>query len=202
MTTAFPLAWPEGWPRTPDSQRKWSLPGGRARSQDWNTVVKRLRDELSRLGARNVVLSTNQPIRQDGQPYAAKRAIEDPGAAVFFTLRGRQLAMAQNGYQLLIDNIRSIALAIEYLRGLERHGGGTMMDRAFAGFEALPPPSTKRPWREVLCVFDDRRTWSLAEVEATYRNLAKRAHPDAGGSDARMAELNAAIADARKELGA
>jgi hypothetical protein len=196
MPTTFPLSWPDGWPRTPEAKRKWSLAGGRAQAQDWNVVLKRLHDELARLGAGNIVMSTNQPVRRDGNPYAAKRIIQDPGVAVYFTLRGRQLVMAQDAYELMEDNIRSIALAIEHLRGLERHGGGTMMDRAFAGFEALPPP---RSWRDVL-EFGDEEPIILAAAEARFRHLAKKAHPDAGGSTAAMAELNAAIAEARREL--
>lgn len=167
-------------------------------------VLKRLRRELSLLGASNVVVSTMQPVRNDGMPYAAKRIIQDPGAAVYFTLRGRQLAMAQDAFEQLTDNLRSIALAIEHLRGLERHGGGTMMDRAFAGFVALPPPDVKRPWREVLGVnpYAYEGSFALKKAEESYRRLAKERHPDAGGSVGVMAELNRAIAEARKELAA
>lgn len=28
MTEAFPLHWPEGWPRTAARDRRWSLAGG------------------------------------------------------------------------------------------------------------------------------------------------------------------------------
>lgn len=38
-------------------------------------------------------------------------------------------------------------------------------------------------------------------AEANYRTRARQAHPDNGGSHERMAELNAAIDEARKELG-
>ena len=41
---------------------------------------------------------------------------------------------------------------------------------------------------------------SLAEAETEYRRHAKVAHPDNGGSAERMAELNAAIAEARAEF--
>jgi len=199
MTAGFPLQWPPGWPRTRPQDRAWSLPGGRA--ANWNQVVKRLRQELERLGVSHVVLSTDQPIRQDGHPYQAPRRIDDPGAAVYFTRNGKPLVIAQDRYELLVDNIRSIAIAIEHMRGLERHGGGHMMDRAFAGFEALPAPGehAKRSWRQVLGI-DPTGRGSIEAAEAQYRALARQHHPDAGGTQGAMAELNAAIDEARKEL--
>jgi len=40
------------------------------------------------------------------------------------------------------------------------------------------------------------------DIERAYRELAKRAHPDAGGSQEWMAELNAARDAAKRERGA
>ena len=187
MTEAYPLHWPEGWPRSRVEQRKWSLPGGR--QAGWSGVVDRLIGELRRLGARNIVVSTNQPLRRDGLPYAATRRIEDPGAAVYFALNDRPMAMAQDRYELLVDNIRSLALAIEGMRQMERHGGGHMMARAFTGFQALPAPGAGRHWAEVLDVGTGA---SRAEIEQAYRRRAFNLHPDRGGSTEAMAELNVA----------
>jgi hypothetical protein len=39
-----------------------------------------------------------------------------------------------------MGNMRSLTISIEGLRQMERHGGATMMERAFDGFAALPPP--------------------------------------------------------------
>ena len=196
MTEAYPLHWPEGWPRTPQHKRLWSLPGGRSATPDWSAGLDRLTGELRRLGALNIVVSTNQPLRHDGLPYAATRRIEDPGAAVYFMFDRRQMAMAQDRYELLADNIRSLALAIEGMRQMQRHGGGHMMERAFAGFAALPPPSAAngRPWTEVLGL---SATASRDEIEKAYRSRAKTAHPDHGGSTEAMAALNAAHDEAR-----
>lgn len=196
MTEAFPLQWPDGWPRTPAIEVQWSLAGGRRHTQSWNTVLRRLRDELWRLDANNIVISTNQPIRKDGEPYAATRLIDDPGAAVYFELNGRAMVMAQDRYELLLDNLRSLALAIEGLRQTERHGGAHMMERAFAGFEALPPPMTGgRPWYDVLGVAPDA---PRAEIEAAWRAKARECHPDAGGDHETMAAVNAAYEQAKE----
>ena len=196
MTDAYPLAWPDGWPRAND--RLQDLPGGqRIKGTGWNQVVERLMRELRLLRATKIILSTNQPLRNDGMPYMAKRLIGDPGAAVYFQLKERNFVMAQDRYWRLHDNIRSLALAIEGLRQMQRHGGGHMMERAFQGFAALPAAKT---WREVLGFGSDFLPTTGA-VEQVYRNLAKQAHPDVGGSATRMAELNAAVGEARREIG-
>ena len=193
MTESYPLYWPEGWPRTAATARKWSLAGGRAQSQNWDRVVDRLHTEIERIEGADIVISTNQPLRRDGRPYAARTNIKDPGAAAYFTRQGRQLVMAQDAYELLIDNIRSLAIAIEGLRQMERHGGAAMMERAFSGFERLPPPATG--WRAVLGLQPGA---GIGEAEAAFRRLAKRHHPDRpGGSTESMAVLNRAIRDAR-----
>jgi hypothetical protein len=78
--------------------------------------------------------------------------------------------------------MRSAALGIEHLRGLERHGGAFMMERAFSGFTALPPP--KGHW-DTLGIAPDSQAHG---VERAFRRKAMTAHPDQGGSDDAMAE--------------
>jgi hypothetical protein len=91
----------------------------------------------------------------------------------------------------------SAGLAIEGLRQLERHGGSLMLERAFVGFLAIAPPDRKRPWREALGVKTD---WT-GDLTNLYREKACTRHPDAGGSNALMAELNVAYAEGHQELG-
>lgn len=59
------------------------------------------------------------------------------------------------------------------------------------------PPKPKRQWWEVLGVAE---TASLAVVSAVYRELAKKAHPDAGGDRAAWDELVEAYERAKEEL--
>ena len=61
-----------------------------------------------------------------------------------------------------------------------------MVEQAFTGFVALPAP--KSPW-DVLGV---PRGASQDEIDAAYRQRAKTAHPDAGGSSDAMQALNEA----------
>jgi hypothetical protein len=72
--------------------------------------------------------------------------------------------------------VRSLTLAIEGLRQLERHGGGVMLERAFTGFLAITGPGWKKPWREVFGVKGD---WH-GNITALYREKARNRHPDAG----------------------
>lgn len=217
MTAAFPLQWPEGWPRTPPHLRQdgnsrflggtgyefdRSAPNNRRyvgrKPVSFDVARKKLFAELGRMGATNITLSSNVPLRQDGLPRAdvGRRGQDDPGIAVYFTHNNRQLVMAQDAYSGTAGNMRSLGLAVEALRQLERHGGGTMMERAFNGFLAIAPPSWKKPWREVFGVKPD---WN-GDIKSLYREKAKQRHSDVDGDDTLMAELNVAYAEAKKEL--
>lgn len=195
---AYPLQWPEGWPRTPswkrESDKKFS---GSVYGLAMGRVRDKLLHELRLLGARDVVVSSNVALRRDGLPYAEQRRLDDPGVAVYFTFKKRPMVMARDAYVSVAGNLRSLGLAIEAMRQLERHGGSTMMEKAFTGFAAIAPPSWKKPWREVFGVQPDWR----GDIAALYREKAKGRHPDMGGSDTLMAELNVAYEEARREFG-
>ena len=81
-------------------------------------------------------------------------------------------------------------MTIEALRGIERWGSGDMVNQAFTGFVALP--SQENPY-DVLGV---RPTATQDEIDAAYRQKARHAHPDAGGSTEAMQRLN----DAKNKL--
>lgn len=207
MTEAYPLRWPSGWPRA-------TIPGAMGYSRFKVTPDKAwrsLHQELEKLGAANVVVSTNCRPRRDGGLYYEdlKDTRIDAGVAVYFEFEGKPMVMAQDIYSAPYANIRSLALAVEALRSLERHGGGHMMKRSFDGFAALPPPEGagvyhKKPWREVLgmeAMAELPRETQLFIADGYYKKFARERHPDVeGGSADAMAELNLAIDDARTEL--
>ena len=184
---AYPLQWPEGWPRTPKHKRKWGSFSEKTRAK----AVTELMWEIERLGGRRPVLSSMLKVRQDGLPYSQQPRTDDPGVAVYFTYKDRQMCFAADSYLKDVDNIWAIKLTIEALRGIQRWGASDMMDRAFTGFQALPMRS---PWYKVLGVsFDATRQ----EIDSAYRSLARSKHPDTGGSNEEMAELNVAYDDAK-----
>jgi DnaJ-domain-containing protein 1 len=63
--------------------------------------------------------------------------------------------------------------------------------------QAPPQPAAVTGWRQVLGVGPEH---DAASIKQAYRKLASRAHPDRGGSNAFMAQLNVALAQAREEL--
>lgn len=193
MTEAFPLAWPAGWPRTPADERE--------RTQRFKVSADAVRREiyqaLRALEATNIVVSSNVPLRNDGTPSAdvMRKAMPDPGVAVYFSYRGRPKVMGRDGFTTPADNLRSLTWALRAMRQLEVHGGQHMADQAFQGFEALPPPRSH--W-DLLGLQPGA---SAAEIKAAWRRLVADAHPDReGGSEARAAEINAARDAALREV--
>ena len=196
MTEAYPLKWPDGWPRTnPKARESDNRFGGHGRIS-----VGRARDqlihELRLLGATGIVVSSNVPVKADGLLYADNKRLDDPGIAVYFKFKKKSLVMARDGFVSVAGNLRSLGLAIEGMRQMHRHGGDLMLEKAFDGFLALPPPDWKKPWREVFGIKPD---WT-GDINELYRQKARTRHPDAGGSDTLMAELNVAYEEARREL--
>jgi hypothetical protein len=205
VTEAFPLAWPEGWPRTPEGEKKdgrysfkrqQDTGRGYRMGQPWSFAAARdaLLEELWKHNPSSVVLSSNFQPGKNG-PMEGRRRPEDEGIAVYFQRKGKPYVMACDRYHDAEGNMRSLALALEAMRQLERHGGGTMMERAYEGFAALPPP--KSCWE----ILDLKPGASADDVRRAYRAKAPRAHPDGGGSHDRMAELNAARDEALKLAG-
>lgn len=170
---SYPLYWPPGWARSTN----------RVRSQfDRNRTMARARDilmaEVRRMGGRNLIVSSNLTLRNDGIPRSSQRQPDDSGVAVYFDYQGKAMCLACDKYFAVEDNLWAIALTIECLRSIERHGSSDLLERAFRGFAQLPPPLA-RPWYEVLQV-GPRAT--MEEKRAAYLTLAKKLHPDAGGS--------------------
>lgn len=190
---ASPLRWPQGKQRTPPRKRKpakFKLSLVDARDD--------LLAELRRLGARYVVLSSDLEVRKDGLPYASQRAPTDTGVAVYFNLDKEQYVFACDRWDLVEDNVRAIGKTIEALRGIRRWGSGDMLRQAFRGFKQLAPASD---WRSVFGLSDVEHTIAVSTVRILHRKMALKAHPDRGGTNEAMANLNAALAAAEEELG-
>lgn len=98
--------------------------------------------------------------------------------------------MAVDRYDRVQDNLAAIAATLEAMRAIERHGGASILDRAFQGFTALPAPEQ---WFTILGV---SATATRDQVEDAYRRLAMKHHPDRNPGDPtasqEMARINAA----------
>lgn len=219
----FPLQWPEGYKRTRAADRSKSRFGFRGSGQvSLVSARNHLLDELSRLGAVNVVMTSDLPVRNDGLPYANGRS-DDPGVAVWFVLpdaRGnsRTTVFACDRWRSHAENMMAIAKSVEAMRGLDRWGMADVVERTMGGFTALPSGEpaapAKKPWRDVLFAGDILfspgspalppglgRGDLLVLAKHRHRALIKQHHPDVGGSAELAAEINAALADAEQELG-
>ncbi|MGE0383468.1 MAG: J domain-containing protein [Gammaproteobacteria bacterium] len=206
---AWPLQWPTGRPRTPArqparfSKQERRYNGG----SSWTTrtdlsigeAKRRIYAELERFGASQCVISSNLMLNLDGSPRSGQREPDDPGVAVYFTLKGVQHVMACDKWNRAADNMAAIAKHIDSIRGQLRWGVVDARE-AFRGFAALPDPAAFDDWRTVLG-FDADTTPTMEQVDAHYRRLAMMHHPDRGGSTSQFQRINHARDRARDALG-
>jgi len=208
------LLWPESWPRVLPMRRQ------QARFDTGLAVsIKEILDSMRLMAARQIRVTSDLPVKNNGLPYATTKEPEDPGVAVWWVnLAGQERVIACDRWDSVRDNMQAINASLKALRGLERWGASEIVKRAFAGFAALPagsgeevnaapvPEAPKlRNWRDV---FGISGSWLkaappeaiLAYVKTRHRDLISRSHPDKGGSTILAMELNAALTAAENEL--
>lgn len=199
----FPLAWPVGTPRTRTRKlSRFKVKPGRA--------LEDLTDEIRRHVMRDTdfVISSNLPLRLDGTPRSGASRPSDPGVAVYLIRKRKSYVLACDTYVDPYDNIRAICKTLEAMRSIERHGASDLLERAFAGFAALPPArEADPPWREVLKV---SRSATAQDVKSAYRRLVLQRVPtlessgnieaDSSGHE-ELVQINRAYAQAKEELG-
>lgn len=191
----YPLAWPEGVERT-------KTPTGAKFQTTLFRAIENVRESLRKFGndagrpVKNVVVTTNASLF-DQRPA-------DTGIAVWFDWDGATRCIAIDRYSKIEHNVQAVHHVIEARRTELRHGGLNIVRQTFAGFQhALPAPgtATKRTWWQVLGIaWTPGEAVTEARIAAAYRAKAKEVHPDHGGSDALMAELNAARDEALKKV--
>lgn len=218
MIESYPLTWPDGWKRTPASERVFAKFGKREQQrynadgsrQAWrrlldvtiNDGMKRLLRELESMGIdrEDVIISTNLPVRLDGLPKSNTAEPSDPGAAVYWRASENQpmKCMAIDRYTKVADNLAALAATLDAMRAIERHGGAEILERAFRGFAALPEKASS-PWRDVLG-FGHEAKITVEDIEAKFRDLVQTHHPDHGGDEDRFRLIVEARSQGKKEL--
>ncbi|MHA1137992.1 MAG: J domain-containing protein [Candidatus Thorarchaeota archaeon] len=177
MVDAYPLQWPTGWVRAKFQRR--------SNFQDHSMAYAThfMMEELRKLGATSIVLSTNVQLKRDGLPYSGRKPPDDKGVAVYFQLFGGSQCMPCDKWNRVECNLWAIAKSIEALRGLERWGAKEMVEASFRGFKALPQVATQ-PKVDYFsgCTTQD-------ELRSRYKNLAKTLHPDQGGDGKQFVEM-------------
>lgn len=205
LAEKYPLQWPDGYPRTkyPKSSRFKNVSFAKSRDE----IFKQLKLMVSYWERSTIVLSTNIPLKLDGMPYASYRQPEDKGVAVYFSYNKEQVVLCCDSWDKIEHNMWSVAKTIESLRAIERWGVSDFLKHSFSGFNALPPRQenkTKKDWWVVMDYSQKPRTasWDWAGVEAQYKSLAKKRHPDMPtGSTVLFQELSQAFDEAKKYYG-
>lgn len=149
-------------------------------------------------GYRDIVISTDVPLKRDGLPYANSVEPNDPGVAVYWTDRdGEPSSMACDGWATVRENMRAIGVTIEAFRTIERANAGQILKRAYSGLKALPPPPNDAlrggfgmpeeekqliaHWRTILGLPAGKVT--RAQLDAAFQRASKLVHPDRPGGD-------------------
>jgi hypothetical protein len=177
-TRAYPLYWPEGWPRS--GFHKLAKFGDHSVKQSREVLA----DQVRLFGGSELIISSNLQLTLDGNPRSNQSQPDDRGVAIFFKRHGEAMALACDIYSTVEDNFWALCRTLDALRQIERDGSPSLINRAFKGFAALPDPDA-REWWEVLNV---ARTANNGEIRTAYLQLAKKYHPDTGenGGDAVM----------------
>lgn len=184
---AYPLTWPPTFPRAKYREAgrfKTALPNA------IKNVQASLRGFASDSGKtlKDLVISSNVTLGADSPA--------DPGVAVWFMWDSMQVCIPVDRYSSVASNLQAIHHILEARRVELRHGTLALVRATFQGFLALPAP-VGGMWWEVLGV---SQTASLEEARAAWKRLATENHPDKGGDQDRMAQINKAFADAEKEI--
>lgn len=187
----------EEWP----GREALRSPASKERSRfesTWSQTLDILTYELGRLGARAVVVRlalSDRDIRRDGWPRANSRP-DHPGVVVEWQIGETWYFRANDKYDDWQDNIRGIVLTLKSLRDVERWGAVSGEQYEGMRLEIEPPGSEAgSSGSRALAVLERHAGLSLVEgldVKRLYKMAARKAHPDAGGSDAAFNEVQEA----------
>jgi hypothetical protein len=169
--TAHPLQWPLQHPRA-------ARPVGATFTTTLGAARDGLLRELKLLGATGVIISSNLPLKANGQPYARTAGISDFGVAVYFNYLGGQRVLASDKWNALEANMQALRKTVEALRGLGRWGCSDILQGTFSGLLALAPAAAGAPdagesWQAVLGL-------ATGASEAEMRAAARRLLADVG----------------------
>ena len=178
--TAFPLTWPEHLPRYSRTREKGAFKSTLAAALENVQRSLKLFAQDSGMAVSNIIISSNVTL-------GAQRPT-DPGVAVWFTWGDSVRCMPVDRYGFVEANLQAIHHIIEARRVELRHGTLTLVKASMHGFIALAAPKGSQ-WYEVLGVPADAKR---SDIEAAYRRLSMKYHPDRGGDSQKMAAINQA----------
>jgi hypothetical protein len=193
-------------PETPARQGSGVFKAG------WQSTLDLLGYETEQLGAGIVVVQVDvreADLRRDGM-WKATAKVGHPGVAVSFESKFGPLRYATDRYEPRYNsdppgwqaNVRAIALALEALRAVDRYGVSKRGEQ-YRGWTAITAGGGASA---LFATRDDAQAWmrkcaeesgigSWDSLEALYKALARRMHPDTKDGSADLWErLDAAAA--------
>jgi len=177
------------WPGDLTESRRRSRFGDVA----WGKTLKVLDRELALLGASNIIFQVaveDHDIRLDGGLRAGSKK-EHPGVIITFDSIHGPLSYWTDEYDEFADNVRAIALSLEALRAVDRHGVNKKGSQ-YEGYKRLPGVGETGNGRPRLETPEQAAKFVAKHVdvpkellmsnkfvwEASYKEAAKRLHPD------------------------
>lgn len=174
------------------------------KTKTWAQLLGEL-EEISRKWPNVFALEVQNNLDARGR----RRAYQSPDereVRLYLRWRGQAVKANMRQESTAIENLRLIVVALETMRMAEVRGVAKLLALLYRQIygEVLPPPPLPSEPRQIpphyaLLHLDPSAPLEVAE--AAYRALAKRAHPDAGGSTETMRRLNEAIEVIRAEKG-
>lgn len=157
----------------------------------WNETYKALVEMFSNWPGANLLgVEPNVPMQRVNGTYFSTA---EAAVTLRYKKGEREVTLTYDKQSNPRSNLRALYLCLDDMRMIERRGLDEVVRSAYLQLNA--PKKKRDPW-EVLGL---RPGASREDVEAMFRVRARTAHPDHGGSDEAMAELNAARAEALGE---
>lgn len=169
------LDWPEGIERTPPGERENTTKF----SSNFSRSKKDLRKEFDRMGA------------DEWRIEDVSGSHGDPGVIVRWKMDGEEYAAACDAYENKKDNLREAYLWVHETRMRSDRPVETAEDD-FAAAKLPSGDATPAPEVPPNVVLEVSPNASDETVKEAYREKAKSAHADQGGSNEQMKRLNRA----------
>ena len=158
----------------------------------YGQTLSMLERELCQLDARQITIQAGfHRIRNDGWPYSDARPDHPACALQFLDRKGATLVFRAYRYGSFEDNLRAIAMTLEALRAVDRYG--VVEGEQYAGFKQIAAPGAydgtmnhTAALHLLAGLTELKHEQVLADVDEAYRQAAKIAHPDAGGTEERF----------------
>ncbi len=168
-------------------------------SKTWSDTMKELGDTMDK---GRVDRWKVECVKLPRYAAAEIQSLDERTVTLRYTKAGNEVVLSMNKQDRAVDNLRVLYLAVEAMRMNEVRGIGEVLQSAYA---QLPPPKPA-PAAIVLndpySVLGASRNADLEMIEAMYKVLVKRNHPDAGGDPEQLKRVVAAMETIRKERAA